>query len=196
MIKDKIIQTAMLFYSRYGIKSVSMNQIANAMSISKRTMYMAFGNKEDILIGCVNHGIGKLNEVVESTTARSATSLEALVQISINVFQYTSSYCPAFYKDIVRYPEATSRLNEYQNLFKEKCYQLFLEGVKEGDFLPDQDYEFITSMYVEQIGRLQAEQQSAMVLTFLGGVCTDKGVKELKKFTPMLTQKKNQSISA
>ena len=51
MIKEQIINTAFDLFSQYGIKSVSMDDVAKAAGISKRTLYESFEDKETLLIG-------------------------------------------------------------------------------------------------------------------------------------------------
>ena len=46
MIKEQIINTAFDLFSQYGIKSVSMDDVAKAAGISKRTLYESFEDKE------------------------------------------------------------------------------------------------------------------------------------------------------
>ena len=48
-LKVKIVATATSMFHKHGIKSVKMDDIANALSISKRTLYEIYDNKEDLL---------------------------------------------------------------------------------------------------------------------------------------------------
>mgnify|MGYP002236615387 FL=1 len=48
MIKEQIINTAFDLFSQYGIKSVSMDDVAKAAGISKRTLYESFEDKETL----------------------------------------------------------------------------------------------------------------------------------------------------
>ena len=47
MIKDQIMITAYDLFAQNGIKSVSMDDIARSMGISKRTIYEFYTDKED-----------------------------------------------------------------------------------------------------------------------------------------------------
>ena len=50
MLKDQILITAFDLFSQYGVKSVSMDDIAHKMGISKRTIYESFKDKEMLLV--------------------------------------------------------------------------------------------------------------------------------------------------
>ena len=49
-LKDKILTVAMKEFKQKGIRSVKMDDIANLLSISKRTMYEIYADKEHLLL--------------------------------------------------------------------------------------------------------------------------------------------------
>ena len=61
MIKEQIINTAFDLFSQYGIKSVSMDDVAKAAGISKRTLYESFEDKETLLIEGIDHNSESYN---------------------------------------------------------------------------------------------------------------------------------------
>jgi AcrR family transcriptional regulator len=48
-VKERIIKSALNLFWRYGIKSVTMDDIAKDLGISKRTIYQHYSDKEAIL---------------------------------------------------------------------------------------------------------------------------------------------------
>ena len=52
VIKEQIMLTAFDLFSEHGIKNVSMDDIAHNASISKRTLYELFEDKETLLTEC------------------------------------------------------------------------------------------------------------------------------------------------
>ena len=54
VIKEQIMLTAFDLFSEHGIKNVSMDDIAHNASISKRTLYELFEDKETLLTECIN----------------------------------------------------------------------------------------------------------------------------------------------
>lgn len=54
MLRDHIVKTAAEHYARYGIKNVSMNQIAQKLRISKKTIYTEFDNKVQLISECIS----------------------------------------------------------------------------------------------------------------------------------------------
>ena len=62
MIKEQIINTAFDLFSQYGIKSVSMDDVAKAAGISKRTLYESFEDKEPLLIEGIDRNSESLGQ--------------------------------------------------------------------------------------------------------------------------------------
>ena len=44
-LRDKILRTAIRLFKQHGVKSVKMDDISNALAISKRTLYEIYDNK-------------------------------------------------------------------------------------------------------------------------------------------------------
>ena len=52
-LKDRIIETASEAFTAHGIKSITMDDIAASLGISKRTLYEVFQDKESLLTQCI-----------------------------------------------------------------------------------------------------------------------------------------------
>jgi AcrR family transcriptional regulator len=53
-IKDRIKQKADELFMRYGIKSITMDEIANQLGISKKTIYQEFGDKDELVVEVIS----------------------------------------------------------------------------------------------------------------------------------------------
>lgn len=71
MIKEQIINTAFDLFSQYGIKSVSMDDVAKAAGISKRTLYESFEDKETLLIEGIDHQFRIARTISDGTGKRT-----------------------------------------------------------------------------------------------------------------------------
>ena len=49
MKEEQIIETARTLFHKFGFKKVSMDEIAKEAGVTKRTIYMYFSSKEDLL---------------------------------------------------------------------------------------------------------------------------------------------------
>ena len=76
MTKEQVMTTALDMFSQYGIKSVSMDDIARNTGISKRTIYEFFEDKETLLQEAIkyhNNTMRKILSELEKDRLRLST---------------------------------------------------------------------------------------------------------------------------
>ena len=49
-LRDRILDAAMILFAKHGIRAVKMDDVSHALSISKRTLYELYDNKEQVLL--------------------------------------------------------------------------------------------------------------------------------------------------
>ena len=100
-LKDKILDSAIALFHERGVKAVKMDDIANCLSISKRTLYEIYDNKEDLLFECVKtsfeHSEKELHESVENAD-NVMDILLRIYRLKMNLLRKTH---PSFYYDLV-----------------------------------------------------------------------------------------------
>jgi AcrR family transcriptional regulator len=185
MLRERILQTAVTLFTRYGIKGVSMDQIANEIGISKKTIYVEFESKEEVLFECINYEIQKMNGIMEKIVRNSSSALEIMVKLSTNTHSYFSSLCPSFIKDIRKFDKSCELLMDFNLKFKDRVRQHLVMGVEDEIFIRDLDYELISSLFVEQFRNVKSDYQYSVTMTFLKGICTYKGLKEMEQLHSM-----------
>lgn len=184
MSKEKIIKTAIHLFSRYGIKDVSMSQVAAALQITKKELYVDFANKKDLLLACLEYEKVRMQLIIEKTENDVQNAMEAMIVCWSNMLHYRSSFCPAFFKDIQQDTETQNMMLSAKDKLHDLYMGYFKQGIKEGYFQSAFEYETIASLFIEQLGALNKIQQPHIILTFLRGVCTDKGIEVLDRFVP------------
>ncbi|MEG1543497.1 MAG: TetR/AcrR family transcriptional regulator [Tannerellaceae bacterium] len=193
MIKEEIVQTAFDLFSQYGIKSVSMDDIARNMSISKRTLYACFEDKEALLITGINFNYLQLLSFLEMLEKEPLSVLEVILLFYQEVMKNPRWYSRKFYDDLKRYPKALQSKEVCKEQFAKKCMFLFARGVKEEVFQPGVNFDILTVLVKEQakmihpsrafLNHSAQEVYYTMLLTFLRGISTEKGQAILEKYT-------------
>jgi len=64
-IRERIIDEASESFKTYGIKSVTMDSLANQLGMSKRTIYEIFSDKDDLLVAVLNRIAQQQKELVK-----------------------------------------------------------------------------------------------------------------------------------
>ena len=66
MKKKQIIESARVFFNKYGYKRVSMDEIAKAAGVTKKTVYAYFSSKEELLKYFINEEIQNMKKIVDN----------------------------------------------------------------------------------------------------------------------------------
>ncbi len=191
-MNEKIATKALSMFTRYGIKWVSMNHVARELGISKRTLYEVFSSKDELLGVAIDLSLTQLWEQIARIESQASSPVKTLLQISVAVYKYITSFCAAFYADLPYYNAAQAKMKQSQEQLQETCNRHFNTGVAEGLFLEGENYNLITFVYSEFFGNNNADFQATMMRTMLRGVCTEKGCNELRTYKNLVNGISNQ----
>jgi len=122
--KEYIILVATELFKNYGIKSVTMDTLANQLGISKRTIYEAFSDKDELLMAVLKNIAYQQKELINRVIDESENSIVAIfrmLEFNRNNFQTMS---PAFQSDLKKYHHDVLIKNaeniempDYRNIF-------------------------------------------------------------------------------
>lgn len=172
----------MNLFTSFGIKGISMNQIAGALQISKKTLYEEFANKEKLLSYCMDNEKERVKKILTRGEQEARNPLEMLLTTIHNMNQYKSNYCPAFFKDIQQFDESSEKMNTFMAEQHHKYMQYFKSGIEEGYFIADYKYEAIASLLINNFSNWNTPQQPYIMLAFIRGICTPKGMEALNNY--------------
>jgi TetR/AcrR family transcriptional regulator, cholesterol catabolism regulator len=102
-IRDRIIEGAEELFRTYGIKSVTMDSLANELGISKRTIYEVFSDKDDLLIAVLRHMAIRQKEQVKKVLDESENSIVAIFRMLEINKDYFQDMSPVFQSDLKKY---------------------------------------------------------------------------------------------
>ena len=192
MMKEQIIKTAKLMFLKLGFKSVTMDDIACEMCISKKTIYKYFHNKEVLIeegTEAVHQNIHKLmDEVVEKNYNAIEENFE-IRKMFREMFQ-SFDQSPA-YQLKKHYPEIYTKMisNEVED-----CNYMFtqniLKGINQGLYRAETDVEAAAKFYFTLIFSINENtllEKEAYVLEgkaleyHTRAIATAKGLEELEK---------------
>ena len=149
VIKEQIMLTAFDLFSEHGIKNVSMDDIAHNASISKRTLYELFEDKETLLTECINLSYTKMRLSMKRLESEPITALEVALLFYEELMRRPRWFNRKFYDDLKRYPKALQKTEEEKSRFLKKCIKLLSRGAKEGVFQPNINFEIVALLAKE-----------------------------------------------
>ena len=199
-LRERIILAAVELFTTNGIKSITMDEIAASLGISKRTLYEVFPDNETLLEECILKSQKDGDIFVKGVIETSSNVLEVLLrcyQWSIERFHATNK---KFFEDIKKYPKAYQLMKNNRNLSSEDTVNFFKEGVKQGIFRDDVNFAIINLLVRDQLDLLMnsdicneysfLEVYESIMFTFLRGISTEKGARVLEDF--ICEYRKNQ----
>jgi AcrR family transcriptional regulator len=191
-LPDIILDSAMKAFAERGIRAVKMDDIAAALSISKRTLYEIYETKEQLLYEGVREYHERMTERMDKISTESDNVMEIMLKVyrlKVEEFRVTT---PAFYSDLVKYPRVLRYLNRENQRTRVKSLRFLARGVDEGFFRDDVNYELAGRLF-DALGRYVMSQQlykqytieeifNNLIFVTFRGLCTPKGIKALERF--------------
>jgi AcrR family transcriptional regulator len=199
---EKLIEiyekTAEMFL-KLGIKSISMDDIATELSISKKTLYKYISDKTDLLKKTFYFKFDQKKTEITNLGKKSENAIEEVVMIFEAVATMTKNFNPTFEHDLQKYYKLIS--DDFLTQRLEHAYTLtkrnLLRGIEEGIYRKDIDYDTIAKQHALTVaGNIEKTNQffrnfdceSAMrerIFYHLHAVCNEKGLDILKNFENM-----------
>ena len=152
-VKERIIKGADSLFMRYGIKSMTMDDIAKHLSVSKKTIYQSFKDKRELVL-CVMHNHLTEQEVIINEISKNAiNSIDELFQLSKHIKSVMMEMNPSLVLDIQKYyPDAWKSFQKHE---KECILQTIVKnlnwGKEEGYFRDELNSEILARARVAQI---------------------------------------------
>lgn len=192
VVKEQIMLTAFDLFSQYGIKSVSMDDIARNMCISKRTIYEYFDDKEDLLIGGIDLNYKEIRIYLEQLETEPLTALDVMLLFYEEFIRNSHWFSRKYYEDLKRFPKALQKSEEDKARFFKRCIKLFARGTKEGVFQPNVNFEIVALLARELVKMIRPSNTfsnhsvtdvfNTVIYTFLRGISTEKGIAILDRY--------------
>lgn len=190
-LRGKILSTAMVAFRQKGIKAVKMDDIANELSISKRTLYEIYHNKEDLLYECVCDHDAQFEKRLQAMVSESGNTVIDILACFMKLhIEEASQTNPVFYVELVKYPKLIEYINNRNERQRSRSRGFMQRGIEEGFFRSDIDYD-ITNLMVEVFMRHVMEKGlykrfplpeiiRNVVMVMLRGFSTEKGLRRIE----------------
>lgn len=152
-MKDKIIEGAEKLFFQYGVRSVSMDDVARELSVSKKTLYQYFTNKEELVTEVARTHLITEKEQFTCFAQTSQNALEELFSISKCLREHMQEMNPALLYDLQKYhPEAWNYFLSYKNDFiRGNVINNIRRGKSEGYYRSEIDENVLAIIRVETI---------------------------------------------
>lgn len=197
-MRELILKTAMEQFTKHGIKDVKMDDIASMLSVSKRTIYELFKDKEQILVEALERNNEIMRKKGKEIIRNSKDILEIILKLYDIYIKMLSSTNVKFFTDIKKYPELCKKKKQGEDKNFKSFFTWLEEGRKQGLFREDANFEifsvtlkrnletiFMTNLNAgdDELGKYQPHELGKMIIVFyLRGISTPKGQEIIEKY--------------
>lgn len=148
--KEEIKEAARSLFYASGFTSVTMNDIARHLGMSKKTLYQFYSGKQELLEAIIKDFetlvSGKIEDILEDSSLAFTEKLKSFLSYLGEAMNHISN---VLLQDIqVHLPELWKRLEEYKRVAAFNRFdRLIAEGVKQGYVRKDIDRPVIIALY-------------------------------------------------
>lgn len=197
-VRNLITEKALELFAEKGIKDVKMDDIAAELSISKRTIYEQFADKEQLLLEALKLHNRRMRDEAKERIRKAKHVLDIVLTLYSLYFQSLKSINIKFFKELERYPNICKR-NRERNNKNDKRFLAWMEmGRKQGLFREDANFEillyilrrdletiFTANMRDEQneLSKYTPEELGrTLILFYLRGISTTQGQEFIEEY--------------
>ena len=195
-VKDKILETSLNLFYKYGIKAITMDDIAKEMGISKKTIYRFFKEKDDIVNQLSETELKKNQQMMDEMRKQANDPIHEMILISIHIQKVFAEINPVFFYDLNK--QFSRALNDFKK-FKTECMftnikRNLVDGIAQGLYRNDLDLDFVTQYRILQMDMFMggsdfefenismAKAHQLIMDIFMHGISTVKGHKLINKY--------------
>jgi AcrR family transcriptional regulator len=193
---ERIILGGEELFFKAGIKSVTMDDIAKHLGMSKKTIYQFFKDKNELVMALVKMKLQEDEDQMCAIMSKSGNVIEEMINMMKCSEEIFSRINPIVIHDLQKYhPEAWKQFQNFKSgVIVHTLEELLSKGIKQGYIRPDIDVKIIAMMRVSQVemgfntsvfpvaefNTWKVQQQ--FLEHFNYGICTLKGYKLLNQY--------------
>jgi AcrR family transcriptional regulator len=199
---ERIISGGEELFLKAGIKSVTMDDIAKHLGMSKKTIYQFFKDKNELVIALVQKKLKEDEDQMGDIVSKSGNVIEGMINMMKCSEEIFSRINPIVIHDMQKYhPDAWKQFQNFKSgVIVQTLEELLKKGIEQGYIRPDIDVKVIARMRMIQVemGFNTAifphsefnvwKVQQQFLEHFNYGVCTLEGYKLLDEYRTLHEQ--------
>lgn len=150
--QQSILEGAIKLFKQYGLRSVSMDDVAGSLGMSKKTLYQFVENKDDLITRSLDYLIQKTT-IVEIEKNENLNAIDVLLEISRIVRAETVEINPVVKFDLYKYYPAiyNSTLSKKREMIYHDLLANYKKGVYQGLYRGDIDIDLVAKLYIKNL---------------------------------------------
>lgn len=190
--RQRVIETATEAFHREGIRGVTMDNIAHRLSMSKRTLYELFADKEALLLACCKWHDDRERARYDALVTETSSVLDFVLAVFAKKMSEMDNVKPSFLSDLNKYPRVVAYIRRRQRSEEDKAVAFLEQGIAQGYFRAGVNFRIVVryiSQGIENIincGLLDAYSQREVftntAMLIVRGCATVRGIRLIDEF--------------
>jgi AcrR family transcriptional regulator len=157
---EDILKKVSALYRKYGIKSVTMDDVARELGMSKKTLYQFVSDKTELVQMVVEHVRHCNFSVMKKKDGKNLNAIEELIEVSQHLNSLMKDHSPTYEYDLKKYyPDIYRNLmSARRKLMYESMISNIRKGKKEGIYRQDLDEKIIAKLHLLRIENMQSNE--------------------------------------
>ncbi len=140
-------------FMQVGVRTVTMDDVAGELGVSKKTLYKHFRNKGDLVQQCMQRHVSEEKCALESIKGEAENAIDALLRTNAHIARQLATLNPAVLYDTQKYyPQTWALFDGYKHQY---IYRHVVDnlnrGMDEGLYRADLDPDVIGRIYIGRI---------------------------------------------
>jgi TetR/AcrR family transcriptional regulator, cholesterol catabolism regulator len=203
--QQRIKEQAKALFTKYGIRSVSMDNIAGDLGMSKKTIYQFFADKDELVDAVVEQDIRDMQTDCNFCFSESSDAIDEIFMTMDRILDHFSELNPMLLYDLHKFHfNSFKKFKENKDTFLlEIIRKNILRGIQEGLYRPDLNVEVLSRYRLESMmapfnidvfppSKFNlADVTLCIIEHFVFGLTTLKGYNLILQYQSERTKKKN-----
>lgn len=198
---EKICLATEKLFIKYGIKSITMDDVAKALSISKKTLYQYVSDKDDLVKKTISIHLKLIDNQCCSVVNQEENAVMQILNIAQMIINMHKDVNPALIYDLKKYHSESYEIfkNHRESIVHEQTTNNLRIGIEQGLYRTDLNIDLTSAFYIGLIELCLSHEFGVLEKTsfqikfqylinyHLNAICTEKGKKILEQ-TNLVTQ--------
>jgi len=191
-IRERAIETTSEIVLRCGNLSVRMDDVAQELSVSKRTLYEIFGSKEELLLECMKRHIARMSKMLEEEIGREEDVLTVFLKHLEVLINESRERDHNKFEDMDKYPKLKKVFHEHLADMARRMRGFMELGVRQGVFRDDLNMDVLMKAFsaMGTMANKEADKGEfrydelidGTLVVLLRGIASPKGMAKLEKY--------------
>lgn len=194
-VKENIITQSLTLFLKNGVKSMNMDEISTRLGISKKTLYVHFENKQDLVHHCFQKHYNSVAQMINDSASNFQHAIDELFAIDENCSLVMKQTNPFLLGELKRYYPSTFKLIEElkENILFSIMQGNLNRGIQQKLYRSNINVDIIAKLMISRIDTLINDDLFPLTrydfrklltenrIYHIRGVATSKGINYLEK---------------